>query len=135
MSKAALDLHENISDAIEDAVEDVRGYLGLEVVEEGLEAMKRRTKFVRRIVLKGIVGTYVQGQNKRGHGHCSNVRTSLLCFLISRPGVAMLLYGLHFSHLVVFAHTVRQTGQTRRCSCHACGVRIESLLLQCHIAH
>lgn len=80
VKEAVLDLHESVSDAVEDAVDDVREYLGIEKVEENLQAMKRRTQFLRRIVLKGLVGA------------------------------AMLTYGIHFSHLVVFAHTVRVTG-------------------------
>jgi len=34
----------------------VRGYLGIEVVEDSLETMKRRTKFVRRVLFKGLIG-------------------------------------------------------------------------------
>jgi uncharacterized membrane protein YcjF (UPF0283 family) len=59
LKEAALDLHENISDMVEDAVDDVRGYLGIEVVEEKLEAMKRRTRFLRRIIFKGFIGGWV----------------------------------------------------------------------------
>lgn len=71
VKEAVMDLHENVSDMVEDAMDDVRGYLGIERVEENLQAMKRRTQFLRRIVLKGLVGA------------------------------AMLSYGMHFSHLVV----------------------------------
>lgn len=80
VKEAVLDLHESVSDAVEGAMDDVREYLGIEKVEGTLQAVKRRTQFLRRIVLKGLVGA------------------------------AMLTYGIHFSHLVVFAHTVRVTG-------------------------
>lgn len=56
VKEVVLDLHESVSDAIEDAVDDVKGYLGIEAVEESLEAMKRRTRFIRRIVLKSFIG-------------------------------------------------------------------------------
>lgn len=56
MKDAALELQESISDAVEDAVDDVREYLGIDTVEERLVAVKRRTKFLRRVLLKGLVG-------------------------------------------------------------------------------
>lgn len=62
LKEATLDLHENLSDAIE----DVREYLGIEAVEEGLESMKRRTKFVRRILLKSFIGTWKDGGRAAG---------------------------------------------------------------------
>jgi len=82
--KRALDLHERWSDAMDDAVDDVREYLGLEKpvlnrVEDRLELVLKRTDFARYVMKGGV-------------------------------GLGMVFFGLHFSHLVVFMHTLRVTG-------------------------
>lgn len=83
--KGALDFHERWSDVVDDAVDDVREYLGLEKpvlerVEDRLELVLKKTDFARCVILKGGVG------------------------------LGMVFFGLHFSHLVVFMHTLRVTG-------------------------
>ena len=83
--KRALDLHERLTDVVDDAVDDVREYLGLEKpvlerVEDRLELALQKTDFARRVIMKGGVG------------------------------LGMVFFGLHFSHLVVFIHTLRVSG-------------------------
>jgi hypothetical protein len=83
--KRAFDLHERLSDVVDLAVEDARELFGfekpvLERLEDHLELVLEQTDFARRVITKGGVG------------------------------LGMVFFGLHFSHLVVFIHTLRVTG-------------------------
>lgn len=74
------DVTDVISEKVEDIVDDVQEVLGISKVENRLIDWIDRTALARRVLVRGGLGG------------------------------AMLFYGVHFSHLVVFAHTIRITG-------------------------
>src|SRR6056297_202401 len=85
VKEQAFKLQEKFTDVVDEATLDVREYLGLEKpyleqLEDRMLNVLQETAFARQVIVKGCVG------------------------------LSMVLYGMHFSHLVVFIHTLRVTG-------------------------